>query len=206
VAIAAGGSNVAAMENMPKGGELVVFKLGGSPVHTFPHANPLASPGLRALPDLSQYTRVGPYLYVNAAQKKAVIQVVAAATPTDGGFNFDGYDKGRANFVLPVGWSATLEFSNKSAIPHDVAITKSLNVPLTPVAPTGVLAPVAIPGPTTLANGISASGGTLAQPFDSNAPGRYYLVCGVPGHVQGGMWDYFTVSSTAKQPSIQVRK
>jgi Sulfocyanin (SoxE) domain/PQQ-like domain len=207
VAIAAGGSGgLPAVENVPRGGELVVFKLGGSPVHTFPHVNPLSNPGLRVLPDLGQYTKVAPYLYVNAPQKKAVIQVVAAATPTDGGFNFDGYDKGRANFVLPVGWSATLEFSNKSAIPHDIALTKSLNVPLTPVAPTGGFAPVAIPGPTTLANGISASSGTLAQPFSSNAPGRYYMVCGVPGHVQAGMWDYLTVSATAKQPSIQVKR
>jgi alcohol dehydrogenase (cytochrome c) len=205
VAIAAGGSALAQVENVPRGGELVVFKVGGRPVHTFPPANPLASPTLRALPDLSQYTKVAPYLYVDAAQKKAVIQVVAAATPSDGGFNFDGYDKGRANFVLPVGWSATLEFSNKSAVPHDIALTRSLSVPLTPVPPAGEPSPVAIPGPTTLASGISASSGTLAQAFATTAPGRYYLVCGVPGHVQAGMWDYLTVSSTAKQPSIQVK-
>ena len=205
VAIAAGGSAAAAIENVPRGGELVVFKLGGSPVHTFPAANPLSNPALRALPDLSQYARVAPYLYVDAAQKKAVIQVVAAATPSDGGFNFDGYDKGRANFVIPVGWSATLEFSNKSATPHDVALTQSLKVPLTAVPPAGEPKPVAIPGPTTLASGISASSGTLAQPFSTAAPGRYYLVCGVPGHVQAGMWDYLTVSATAKRPAIQVR-
>jgi sulfocyanin len=206
VAIAAGGSGLAAVENVPAGGELVVFKLGGSPAHPFPPVNPLASPRLHTLPDLSQYTKVAPYLYVNAAQKKAVIQLVAAATPADGGFNFDGYDKGRANFVIPVGWSATLEFANRSAIPHDVALTRSLNVPLTPVPPEGEPAPVAIPGPTTLAHGISASSGTLAQPFGTTAPGLYYLVCGVPGHVEAGMWDYLTVSATAKQPSIQVKR
>jgi sulfocyanin len=207
VAIAAGGSGgLPAVENMPPGGELVVFKLGGSPVHTFPAVNPLASPGLRALPNLADYKQVAPYVYVNAAQKKAVLQVVAAATPASSGFNFDGYANGHANFVVPVGWSVTLEFANRSAIPHDVALTKSLKVPLTPVAPTGELGPVAIPGPTTLAHGISASSGTLAKPFSSNAPGRYYLVCGVPGHVQAGMWDYLTVSAAAAQPSIQVMK
>jgi glucose dehydrogenase len=56
VAVVAGGSATAAAENVPKGGELVVLKLGGGPVHKFPPVNPLASPGLRALPDLSQYT------------------------------------------------------------------------------------------------------------------------------------------------------
>ena len=36
--------------------------------------------------------------------------------------------------------------------------------------------------------------------------GKYYLVCLVPGHIQSGMWDYFTISTTAKKPSIQVTK
>jgi hypothetical protein len=65
--------------------------------------------------------------------------------------------------------------------------------------------PIAIPGATTLAHGLTASNGTVVKGFSSNAPGRYYLVCGVPGHVQAGMWDYLTVSATAKQPSIEVR-
>jgi hypothetical protein len=86
-----------------------------------------------------------------------------------------GYDKGHANFVLPVGWSATLELSNKSATPHDVALTRSLKVRLTPVPQTGSLSPVALPSPTPLASGSFASDETLAQPFDSNAPDRYYL-------------------------------
>jgi outer membrane protein assembly factor BamB len=204
--VAGGGAGAAALEGVQTGGELVVFKLGGSPVHTFPPVNPLVNPNARVLPDLSQYTKVAPYVYVNAAQRKAVFQVIAAATPTNSGFNFDGYAKGQANFVIPAGWSATLEFSNKSAVPHDVAITKSLQVPLTPVAPIAGAAPVAIPGPTTLARGLTATNGTVADGFGSNVPGQFYLVCGVPGHVQAGMWDRLTVSATAKQPSIQVAR
>jgi alcohol dehydrogenase (cytochrome c) len=206
IAVVAGGSSgIPASEGVQAGGELVVFKLGGSPVHTFPPVNPLASLHALALPNLAQFTKAAPNLYVNAAQKKAVLQVVAAATPSNSGFNFDGYAKGKANFIVPVGWTITLEFSNRSSVPHDVALTKSLQVPLTPVPPTGSIAPIAIPGPTTLAHGLSASSGTIAQGFSSNAPGRYYLVCGVPGHVQAGMWDYFTVSASAKQPSIVVK-
>jgi sulfocyanin len=206
VAVVAGGSVVAASENVPTGGELVVFKVGGAPVHKFPPVTPLTTAAAHALPDLATYTKLGPYVYVNAAQKKAVVQVVAAATSSLSGFNFDGYAKGQANFVIPVGWTITLEFSNKSSTPHDVALTSSLKVPLTPVPQPGGIAPVAIPGPTTIAQGLTASAGTVATGFSSNAPGRFYLVCGVPGHVQAGMWDYLTVSATAKQPSIQVKK
>jgi sulfocyanin len=133
------------------------------------------------------------------------VQVVAAATSNDSGFNFDGYAKGKANFVVPEGWTITLEFSNKSSTPHSVEITGSLKLPLTPVIPAGGVAPVAIPGVATVAHGLTASSGTVADGFSSNAPGRYYLVCGVPGHVQAGMWDYLTVSAGAKQPSIQVK-
>ncbi len=39
--------------------------------------------------------------------------------------------------------------------------------------------------------------------FGANQPGKYYLICAVPGHVAAGMWDYFTISTTAKLPSIQ---
>jgi hypothetical protein len=99
VAIVAGGSSgIPEEEGVPTGGELVVFKLGGSPVHTFPAINPLATLHAVPRPDLSQLTKLAPYVYENAAQKKALIQVVAAATPADGGFNFDGCDKGKANF------------------------------------------------------------------------------------------------------------
>jgi sulfocyanin len=207
VAVVAGGASVAAQENIPTGGELVVFKLGGVRVHTFPPVNPLTS-GLnnQELPNLADYKKVGPFVYVNAAAKKAVLQVVAAATSSNSGFNFDGFSKGQANFVVPAGWSITLEFSNKSSTPHDVALTASLKLPLTPVIPKGAAAPVAIPGPATIARGLSAGSGTVVTGFASNAPGRYFLVCGVPGHVQAGMWDHLTVSTAAKQPSIQVSK
>jgi hypothetical protein len=34
--------------------------------------------------------------------------------------------------------------------------------------------------------------------------GKYYMVCLVPGHIQAGMWDYLTISHTAKMPSIDL--
>jgi uncharacterized cupredoxin-like copper-binding protein len=36
-------------------------------------------------------------------------------------------------------------------------------------------------------------------------PGKYYLACLVPGHITAGMWDHFTVSTTAKAPSLQIK-
>jgi alcohol dehydrogenase (cytochrome c) len=206
VAVVAGGSDVAAITATPTGGELVVFKLGGSPVHTYPAVSPLTS-GLNqsALPNLGHYQKISPFVYVDDTDKKAVVKVIAADTANNAGFNFDGYSKGQANFVVPIGWSVDVEFSNKSATPHNMALTANLKTPVTAVAPPPLSAPVAIPGPMTLSHGLSASDGTVVTGFYSDAPGKYYLVCGVPGHLQAGMWDHFTFSKTAKQPSIEVK-
>ena len=83
----------------------------------------------------------------------------------DNGFNFDGYAKGKANFVFPVGWSIDLEFSNKSATPHDMALTASLKTPAVAVPAPGGQSPVAIPGAATLTHGLSASDGTVVAGF-----------------------------------------
>jgi Sulfocyanin (SoxE) domain len=142
---------------------------------------------------------------VNAAQKKAVLQVIAAATPKDSGFKFDGYDKGQANFVVPVGWTLTLEFSSKSSIPHDIAITKSLQIPLAPGHSPAIQRKSRS---RDLRRSPTAVGehGTVSQSFSSDAPGQYYLVRGVLGHVPAGMWDRLTVSASAKEPAVQVTK
>lgn len=205
VAIVAGGANVAAIEGVPAGGELVVFKLNGSPAHKFPTASSAPGALAKALPNLATYKKIAPFVYADAAAKKAVVQVIAADTSNNAGFNFDGYAKGQANFVVPVGWTISLEFSNKSATPHDMALTANLNPHVAPIAPTGAESPIAIPGPTTITHGLTATDGTIVAGFSSNAAGKYYLVCGVPGHIAAGMWDYLTVSATAKQPSVQVK-
>ena len=62
---------------------------------------------------------------------------------------------------------------------------------------------MAIPGAAKLAQGIPKGAGTLVAGLAANKPGKYFLVCGVPGHLQAGMWDRFTVSASAKTPSIQ---
>jgi sulfocyanin len=204
LAVVAGGSDVASITNTPTGGQLVVFELNGSPVHTFSPVSSLGN-GLssKELPNLAQYKQVSKYVYVNSANKSAVIQVVAGATTQNNGFNFDGYAKGKANFIIPVGWNINLEFTNKSATPHNMVLTDSLKTPVLPAA-LGQTAAVAIPGATKLSEGVPSTAGTLVAGLASDKAGKFYMVCGVPGHLQAGMWDHFTVSSSAKVPSIQV--
>jgi sulfocyanin len=128
--------------------------------------------------------------------------VIAAANTSNNGFNYDGLSKGKGNFVIPVGWSIDLEFSNNAATPHNMVITASNKAPVVPSA-VGQTAAVAIPGPTKVTQGVDHSAGTVVAGLASDAPGKFYMVCGVPGHLQAGMWDHVTVSKSAKQPSVQ---
>jgi hypothetical protein len=172
-------------------------------VHPFaPSSSSLPTPQSQ-LPNLASYKKLSPYIYVNAATKTAVLEMVSGATPANSGFSYDGYYNGQANFTIPVGWSVILDFSNRSGTPHSLLLTKSLKGQLVPAALPGQIAPAATPNPI---RGLSGAGLTQQLTFLTRVPGKYYVTCGVPGHVQAGMFDYLTVSTTAKTPRIVVGK
>jgi hypothetical protein len=200
VAIAAGGSNYTAYEGVPAGGRLVVLRLGGAAVHPFAAAGTALGPPKQALPNLAAFRKLNPWTYVDAASKEVVFEIAAGTSPANDGFNFDGYADGKAGFLVPVGWRVTLDFSNRSATPHSILLADSLRPPLAPAAPPGN-SPVSTPAPS---RGLAGEGLTQRTSFIAKTPGRYYLACGVPGHVQAGMWDYFSVSRRAKLPALVV--
>jgi len=195
IAVAVGGNLISAGDNIPLGGTLVVFKLDGKPVTQLPAVtNGVTVPV--ALPSLKGYTQVSKYVYVNAAQHHAILQVVAAATGDNSGFNFDGAYNGQGTFTVPVHWSVDIEFKNLAALPHSVAIAD------------GHTAPAKLEtfgfGPVLSAN---ATAGTVSKNwqllgFDADHSGTFYLDCFVPGHLASGMWDNFVVSATATTASF----
>ncbi|MDB5057974.1 MAG: Pyrrolo-quinoline quinone [Chloroflexi bacterium] len=196
VALSVGGSLIAAGDNIPLGGTLAVFKLGGAPVHKLPSVNNGVIVPVR-LPSLKGLTQVNPFMYVDAKRQHVVVKLVAAQTPNNNGFNFNGYSKGKATFVIPAHWSIDFLFSNKSALPHSAEVVNGIkgSVVLTPFG-FGVMAtPNAI-------GGITSSQPTQLVNMVADRPGKWYLICPVPGHLQSGMWDYFQISATAKMPTI----
>ena len=42
--------------------------------------------------------------------------------------------------------------------------------------------------------------------FKADKPGEYWIMCGVPGHALGGMWDKLIVSDSATTPSVSMQK
>jgi PQQ-dependent dehydrogenase (methanol/ethanol family) len=194
IAIAAGGANNASFvgATVPPGGTMVVFKLNGSPIHKIPGVNTGDVPTAVERPSTAGMTKINPYMYANPTIKHVVIMITAAATSTNNGFNFDGYANGKANFIVPAGWAVDWIFTNKSPIPH-IAQLK----PGSPAVGFG-FATAGTANPTA---GIPA-GKEQYVSFNTILTGKYYLACLVPGHLQSGMWDNFTISTTATMPSI----
>jgi sulfocyanin len=178
------------------GGTLAVFKLGGAPVKPFPAVTAAIAPP----PSLKGLIQVNQWEYANPETQRLVLDVVASATSDNSGFNFDGYSKGKANFIIPAGWDVTIEFTNKGALPHSAAIATSVTTTPIPVINT-VLGPLETPGAL---QGIRGTTAVQTIHFAAQQIGKNYLVCLVPGHAQAGMWDYFTISASAHMPSIQV--
>ena len=193
IAIALGSSYSA---TTPPGGTLAVFKLHGKPIKAFPAV--MTSSGPLAVPSLKGLIKINPWEYISSEKQYVVINITAAATGDNSGFNFDGYSKGKANFIIPAGWQVEWIFSNKAALPHSAALSTGLTAAT--VLLNGGLGPIET---TNALQGIRA-GSTQYVGFQATRVGKFYLICAVPGHAQAGMWDYLTVSSTAKEPSLQI--
>ena len=115
-----------------------------------------------------------------------------------GGFDFDGDSNGKMVISVPAGYTVNVTFSNRGAAPHSAVFTlyNKRN------SPSGF--PLAFHGAASKNpnNGIT-KGITQRFSFVANKPGRYALVCGVPGHAAAGMWDVFQVTRGGKA-SIKV--
>ncbi len=59
---------------------------------------------------------------LGAAPHTVTIPLVAGQTPTDGGFNFNGYGRGNLVMTVPVGWKVVVDFENASVLPHSAIV------------------------------------------------------------------------------------
>jgi sulfocyanin len=201
VAVATGGAAVSAILGGKVGGTLAVFKLNGTPVSAarFPAAKALSFLGNAGVITTKGLTKINPWMFDDPKTQTVTIVVTAAQTADNSGFNFDGYDKGKATFVVPAGWKVNWIFTNKAALPHSAALIQNLKTPsaLTSSLGTPIATPNAMQG--------VAAGKTQYASFSAVEPGNFFMACLVPGHITAGMWDNFIVSTTAKAPSLQIK-
>lgn len=140
------------------------------------------------------------WMQVDEPHKIVRLDITAAEQAKDPTpFNFNGFANGKLNVTVPKGWLVQMVFVNNGDIPHSLE-----------VAPIGSQIPIqgeppAFSGATTpeLDAGL-ASHQSAAFQFRASTPGRFRILCGVPGHAISGMWDYFVVSATVTQPSVAI--
>jgi len=135
---------------------------------------------------------------LGAAAHAVDVTIVAGKSASDGGFDFNGYQRGAMRVTVPTGWQVVVHFENVNVLAHSLVVSPA-EAAQQPVPST---TPV-FPGATTkdLAKGLP-KGANQTFTFEASKPGTYELLCGVPGHAVAGMWDTLVVSSTAKSPSV----
>ncbi len=144
------------------------------------------------------------WVTIDAANKKVTLDVTAGWNSNNSALNFNGYHDGDATIVIPVGWNADFNFGNNdAALPHSLVVTKAFAKGEFP-AKAG-RDQVAIPRAYTRNpdSGIAA-GETDSFQFTAGAPGEYDLICGAPGHAQGGMWIRMSIRADAAEPGVIV--
>lgn len=140
------------------------------------------------------------WMKIDAATKTVSFEIKMAENGNNGTFNFNGYGRGGMTITVPVSWNVKMHVTNigQGAIPHSLEI-----IPVSEVVPREGVDPPAFGGAETidLVQGIKPGESDDAD-FVANKAGKFWMFCGVPNHGTGGMVDFFTVSETAKMPSV----
>ncbi len=158
-----------------------------------------AAPGAKAdqRPEIDP-KNVAASIKYDAATKTATIPMISGLTTNAGGWNFNGYARGEMTIVVPVGTIVVMPYYNDDIVPHS-AVAVSGSAKSIPSAPGD---PVFRGAETRSADNGLMTGQHDDMRFTADKPGKYLLVCGVPGHAQSGMWVYLQVSPSAKAPTV----
>jgi sulfocyanin len=142
------------------------------------------------------------WMTTDASSKTVEFKIEAAKSEANAGLNFNGYAEGGMTLVVPVGWKVKVDFSNKSSsVPHSLVIAGVQKSPPIDVGAKQAAFPGAFTNSPTSG---TLAGKTLSFEFSADKAGKYWLICGVPGHAVQGMWDYLEISRSANSPHVVV--
>jgi hypothetical protein len=137
---------------------------------------------------------VGSWLSWDAARRTASLELVAGYNDANGGFNFDGYGRGKMLVRVPLGWRVVVTCRNAASRRHSCALVRG------PQTTRPAFRGAATPTPT-----IGLKPGHSARfTFTASRVGSYRIACLVPGHEEARMWDVLVVGG-ARRPSISIR-
>lgn len=131
------------------------------------------------------------WLSWNAHARVAHVLLVAGYDGTNGGFNFDGYARGRMLVRVPRGWRVTVTCRNGGSGYHSCAVVRGA------LSATIAFRGASSPHP---AQGL-APGASATFSFRASRVGVYRFACLVPGHEQARQYVVLDVVP-AGRPSI----
>lgn len=138
-----------------------------------------------------------PWVHVNTSKKQVTFDISEGTNGQAGQYNFDGYAHGHMTMKVPTGWHVTMKVTNDGSTGHSLEIIKAPKAP-----PVHELKPAFKHAETKDIHQGMPPGSSSTFSFTASKPGKYWIMCGVPGHALLGMWDHFVVSSHAKRPSV----
>jgi len=163
-----------------------------------------AVPSLSAqsAPNFVPYGGPDKILVTDTATKSVVVHLVAAEGAVAGGMNFNGFANGDMQVQVPTGWKVKVILKvGGGSMAHSVLI-----VPWTEKAKRSKWH-LAFPHAAVAdyVSGIEAGDAPQTFTIKASKPGKYGLVCGVPGHIAQGMWDEFDVVDALDAPRVLVK-
>jgi sulfocyanin len=137
------------------------------------------------------------WMHADPSSKSVRLDIAMGAPGEGSGLNFNGYSHGHMTITVPLGWKVSMKVTNADSLPHSLEIVAEQTTP--PID--GV--ETAFPRAETidLKDGMPPNASDSLS-FTADKAGRYWIMCAVPGHVQGGMWDLLVVSETATAPVV----
>ncbi len=141
------------------------------------------------------------FLFLGSEPKTVRLVLIASYNAANYGMNFDGFSKGGAKCVVPLGWNVEVAFTNRSAVPHSAVVVERA------MAKRVQMGDPAFEGASTTQplRGTTGSKGETFR-FKASEAGDYAIACGFPAHAANGHWIALEVSDTAKEPSLQFGK
>ena len=139
------------------------------------------------------------WMKVDEAAKTVSADIEAGKTPDNNHWNFNGYYNGNATLTVPVGYKVRIQMKNSDpAVAHSIGVdSKTGEFPPMFQSPKPVFSGALSEDPTSPQGG-TAPGKTATINFTADKPGKYSVVCYMPGHAATGMWMHFHVTEGGK--------
>ena len=141
------------------------------------------------------------WITVDEGANTVTIDLVAGQTDANNRWNYNGYSRGEATIVVPLGHTVTIRFDNTDPVNFHSAgvLEETASFPaIYSESTTAVFAGAMTSNATSITEATAPGGGSESITFTADTVGEYTLVCMSPAHAITGMWIGFEVSASGE--------